>query len=66
MKLPLLAPASLSARGLYHIFVSLMCGYLGLVVADNAVFTMLAGTAMLNVVMGFEMLSLGNTSSEHA
>ena len=44
----------------------MMCGYLGLVVADNAVFAMLAGTAMLNVVMGFEMLSLGNTSSEHA
>lgn len=66
MKLPFLAPRSLWGRGMYHISISMMCGYLGLVVADNAVFAMLAGTAMLNVVMGFEMLSLGNTSSEHA
>lgn len=66
MKIPLLAPRSPNTRGMYHIFISLVCGYLGLIVADNAVFTMLAGTAMLNVVVGLELLSHGNTFSERA
>jgi hypothetical protein len=56
----------MTTRGYYHIIISLVCGYLGLIIDDNAVFAIIAGTAVLNVVMGLEMLNLGNTSSEHA
>lgn len=66
MKLPYLAPRSLSLRGFYHIFISLVCGYLGLIVPDNAVFVMLAGSAMMNVVIGLDLLSHDNTFSGHA
>lgn len=66
MKLPYLAPRSLSVRGFYHIFISLVCGYLFLIVPDNAVFVMLAGSAMMNVVIGLDLLSHDNTFSGHA
>jgi hypothetical protein len=66
MRLPFLAPQSMTTRGYYHIIISLVCGYLGLIIDDNAVFAIIAGTAVLNVVMGLEMLNLGNTSSERA